>query len=164
MPAFLLLVSKNNFCRALNPMYCGTSFNVPVIKSRLSAAPYPSTLTSPAPFFGMAKGKFHHGMLKGQTWVNNSLERRTSYKKKNNIKYLPVLSGESCTTSLVELPSPDIRSVSVQSPSPATSLAVLPQSVLSLTPASNAGGISAVTWCQWPTAKVKVEAGMGMVT
>lgn len=80
------------------------------------------------------------------------------------IKYLPVWTEEAFTTSPEQLPSPDTGSASVHAAHPAPGLAVLLQSVLSLTPLSTAGGISAVTWHQWPTAKVKVEAGMGIVT
>lgn len=105
-------------------------------------------------------------MLKGQTWVNNSLEEEEEEKgtqKEQIIKYLPVLSGEPFAT-LLELPSPDIRSASPNSAGPASSLAALLRAALSLNPRSNVGAFSAVTWCQWPTAKVKVEAGMGIVT
>lgn len=118
---------------------------------------------------GLVKGKFHGGMLKGQTWVNNSLEEEEEEKgtqKEQIIKYLPVLSGEPFAT-LLELPSPDIRSASPNSAGPASSLAALLRSSnlrLSLNPRCNVGAFSAVTWCQWPTAKVKVEAGMGIVT
>lgn len=34
--------------------------------------------------FGVAQGKFQHGMLKGQTLVNNTLVRKRSNKKKRS--------------------------------------------------------------------------------
>lgn len=80
------------------------------------------------------------------------------------IKYLLFCTGESMTTLPVEHPSPDASSASVQCVGPAPGLAVLPQSARSPTPSPNSGGISVVTCCQCPTAKVKVEAGIGMVT
>lgn len=72
------------------------------------------------------------------------------------IKYLLFCNGEP-----VEHPCPDTSSASVQCLGPALSLAVSPQSAPSPTPSA---GVSAVTCCQCPTAKVKVEAGIGMVT
>ena len=104
-------------------------------------------------------------MLKGQTCIHIAdWERGGITGRKEHIIYLPVWYGEPFTGLLEELPSPDTSPASVQSPDTSPGLAVLPQSVLFLTSPSNAGGISAVTWHQWPTAKVKVEAGMGIVT
>lgn len=80
------------------------------------------------------------------------------------IKYLPSCNGEPVTILAVEHPSPDTGPASVQCLGPARSVAVLPQSAPSPTPSPDSGGISAVTCCQCPTAKVNVEAGIGMVT
>lgn len=79
------------------------------------------------------------------------------------IKYLLLYSAEPVPLP-EEHPSPDTSPAWVQCVGPAPSLAVSPRSACSPTPSPDCGGISAVTCCQCPTAKVKVEAGIGMVT
>ena len=96
-------------------------------------------------------------------WRGGSLTRRTEEANTGKIiKYLPVWRVEHFITSLVELPASAAGPATVSDPGPA--LAVSPHSILPLGQLSMAVVNSAVAWRQWPTAKVKVEAGMGIVT